>query len=1103
MKTFYRIVFGLALIANLSTVEAQSTNGESWQNTPPWRFAGLRVTPEIESELAAIPLLRISPASQATVLPVGVDNSKREWFRGIFLQTDGCCGQAAGVGYAFTYEVNRKRLQAANVETHQYPTHFTYNFLNEEDTARSSWPHHGWEVIKQMGVPSVDDYGGMFKNYYLPNRINVWETGYNHYYHALSNKVALSYNKEIVHNSTDIDDVKHWLNDHGNGESSGGVAVFCANIFDYTFATLPVESDSAGQWVVTGWGDGGLHAMTIVGYDDNIMYDFNGDGQFTNEGSISNWERGAFIVANSWGTGSWGTGIAGGHFEHNDGFLYVPYRLVAGFHNNEVYCLNVTGFYTPEIVLKVRVKHPSRMHLSFYADYDIDATQSGLLADSAFSALNWHKLNIPMFRDLDMTGLQNNNPIEFGLDFGQFFQDQLNNNEIGKVFFVVRETGDASGTGIYDGEISYFSLFDYRWNETFEVPYQGNLIEYMVNNGDTRLGINYHLLPFEEEITSDFSMSTDRVARRTVTVDNGTFTINNGVKLDMYGTDDYDCNLVLNTGTNLVIGDNAVITAKRGNCLIDISGEVQVGNNVRFVAEYGATLLVRVNQGRIFHINNCRFENASLLAEATKSISDAAVSSYIPEISVTNCKFTANSWNKEFAIKVDGYTNVTIMDDTICGLGNHGTRHYNDGIILQNSGNLANNSRVMRNVISGCTGYGLTLLAGRVNVLRNHITACAKGVCLLNNSTVNRFRGNCAALSAEQTQYIHDNDITEVFVARGSVPQEFRFNHITNSNNAYFVQYDGNYDRGTQTILDLEYNNWGINEGLDARFNAVNMGTSSVVFDYMPKWNWGVCLDNYAESIAMEQMGDSLWSNGFYTSAKLSYKEILELFPTSISADNAMKKLFLIECFSGQDFASLQNYYRTNSTIQNNDDLKKLASYLSNKCDEEMKNYDAAIAWYENIISDTTSSINDSIFATIDLGFLYLVMQNEGNKAMGKMKEFIPKSVEAYSKQTNYALHQLRFDEKNESQENNERLLEGKNCLVGICPNPANDIVRVTGKQLERIEIINVMGQRIISHYVGGEDSIYIDLGNVPSGIYFISVMDKVGNSCVKRLIKR
>ena len=292
MKNIYKVVIGLAMVAFFSTVGAQNPHGGSEQSIDTICFRGLKISPEIEAELAAIPQLSISSASAAMVLPNGVDNSKKSWFRGIFSQTDDCCGQAAGVGYAFTYEVNRMRLQAANDETRQYPTHFTYNFLNENDTSRGSWPHNGWDVIKQMGVPSVADYGGMCKNLSRPDRINVWETGYNHYYHALSNKVALSYEKETILGSMQIDKIKHWLNDHCNGESSGGLAVFCADVFDYTSDTLPIESDSAGQWVVTGWGNSGLHAMTIVGYDDNIMYDFDGDGRFSNQGNISNWERG-------------------------------------------------------------------------------------------------------------------------------------------------------------------------------------------------------------------------------------------------------------------------------------------------------------------------------------------------------------------------------------------------------------------------------------------------------------------------------------------------------------------------------------------------------------------------------------------------------------------------------------------------------------------------------------------------------------------------------------------------------------------------------------------------------------------------------------------
>lgn len=77
MKSYHIIVIGLALTVILSTVEAQNINGELGQNSDTICFVGLKVTPKIEAELAAIPLLNISPASVATTLPDGVDNSKR------------------------------------------------------------------------------------------------------------------------------------------------------------------------------------------------------------------------------------------------------------------------------------------------------------------------------------------------------------------------------------------------------------------------------------------------------------------------------------------------------------------------------------------------------------------------------------------------------------------------------------------------------------------------------------------------------------------------------------------------------------------------------------------------------------------------------------------------------------------------------------------------------------------------------------------------------------------------------------------------------------------------------------------------------------------
>ncbi|MDD5229698.1 MAG: hypothetical protein PHC43_00055 [Candidatus Marinimicrobia bacterium] len=55
-------------------------------------------------------------------------------------------------------------------------------------------------------------------------------------------------------------------------------------------------------------GTEGSHAMTIVGYDDNIWVDINGNTV------VDNGEKGAFKIANSWGTG-----------DYNDGFRWLSY----------------------------------------------------------------------------------------------------------------------------------------------------------------------------------------------------------------------------------------------------------------------------------------------------------------------------------------------------------------------------------------------------------------------------------------------------------------------------------------------------------------------------------------------------------------------------------------------------------------------------------------------------------------------------------------------------------------------------------------------------------------------------------------------------------
>ena len=69
-----------------------------------------------------------------------------------------------------------------------------------------------------------------------------------------------------------------------------------------------------------------VKSMTFVGWDDEIQYDFNDDGKFTNDQDINgdgkvdlrDWEKGALIMVNSWGI-DWGNG----------GKAFVMYKLLA------------------------------------------------------------------------------------------------------------------------------------------------------------------------------------------------------------------------------------------------------------------------------------------------------------------------------------------------------------------------------------------------------------------------------------------------------------------------------------------------------------------------------------------------------------------------------------------------------------------------------------------------------------------------------------------------------------------------------------------------------------------------------------------------------
>ncbi|MBO5711250.1 MAG: T9SS type A sorting domain-containing protein [Acholeplasmatales bacterium] len=143
-------------------------------------------------------------------------------------------------------------------------------------------------------------------------------------------------------------------------------------------------------------------------------------------------------------------------------------------------------------------------------------------------------------------------------------------------------------------------------------------------------------------------------------------------------------------------------------------------------------------------------------------------------------------------------------------------------------------------------------------------------------------------------------------------------------------------------------------------------------------WNGNESSKSNNSNPMIELIDDYLENNKFHKLHELC-KSIVNLYPETIQAENALKLLFNIEKYVDNDYMSLKTYYLSDSIIQSKYTLSHLANYLANKCNEEIGNWQEVIDWYQNTMNDSKSSYNDSLFASIDLGYLYQKL-GVGNK---------------------------------------------------------------------------------------------------------------------------
>jgi len=381
--------------------------------------------------------------------PARVNNAELPYFRPVFNQNNQECSQAAAIGYIFTYEINAARQVSGQLAANQYPSFFTYNFLNNGDGSQTGLSDLAWEVAIDNGVPNMVDYGGSMNALGLKG----WMTGYDKYYHAMQNR-AKSWFKFSLGSQAALQNMKNWLYNHnGTTPGYGGLIVTNTWVSSWKFSSIPAADYEGGKqvlYITTKTLTNG-HTFTIVGYDDNIEYDINGDGKITTDVDVNgdgkvdmkDLEKGAFIVANSWGK-SW----------KDNGFVYMMYQACATF-SAGIYGVEIVPDYKPALTIKTTISCNKRKRINIVAGISADANATTPAYTKEYQAFSMKNGG-----DFNMISDVNSAPIELGLDISDLAQ-KVPSLENARVFLNVV----ADNTTGLTGSVNSMECIDYVANE--------------------------------------------------------------------------------------------------------------------------------------------------------------------------------------------------------------------------------------------------------------------------------------------------------------------------------------------------------------------------------------------------------------------------------------------------------------------------------------------------------------------------------------------------------------------------------------------------------------------------------------------------------------
>ncbi len=467
----------------------------------------------------------------------------------------------------------------------------------------------------------------------------------------------------------------------------------------------------------------------------------------------------------------------------------------------------------------------------------------------------------------------------------------------------------------------------------------------------------------------------------------------------------------IESNATLIIENNATIKGNGSRNKINLAGNLQIGTGVSFGSTSSSTFGgFNFNSGKTYSFTDCNFNNTRFtglcygldlnntnfqnsiihINNGSNLAFDNCTLTYTPFVFQSNHKtsrLTINACNisnsPQNGISISGISHLTIKSSKISNNNKH-------GIYLSRTG--GGDALIIKNLISNNTrtGYaGIQLYNSFARISDNLVQNNYYGIMCLNSSEA-EIIGNPQANYTHETQQIINNTKYQIYATSTSFPTVLKYNHIDNSGSGNYKVYCTGIGRDPYRVMS---NYWGkFNAGTDLYPN------SSLYYTYLPLWNLTEIISPEPLAGRLYNQGVALKQEGDFAGAESTFKRLVNEHTQSNYALSALKQLPTLTDNNQSKLLELKSYLLNNNKIQGNPLTAKLADRLANQCNVELENYPEAVAWFEGVILNP-ESLEDSVFAIIDLAYTYFLMGNDNKAAhTGKLTQYRFESYPKFQK---------------------------------------------------------------------------------------------------------